>query len=264
MELQHGDDSLAAGIAQRYPNGDPAWLNTPALQTNFSPAVTEFYNEVYNGMADLMAAAGCVPYLQFGEVQWWYFPLAGSGMPFYDDYTVSEFQSRYGRPMSVFPTNDADPTAYPDEAEFLPALIGEFTDAVTAYVKTAHPNCRFEVLYPTDVNETAFNTAINYPAASWTSAKLDNLKTESFTYTYTRNLDRCFGTISYGKARGFTPSTRSFLVGIADSKTAWIKELHEALAQNVESIVLFALDQYCLIGYDTPLPTALRRNQFCG
>lgn len=264
MELQHGDPSLDAGVAQRYPNGDPAWLNTPALQTNFSPTSTDFWKEVYCGMADVMAAAGCVPYLQFGEVQWWYFPLAGAGMPFYDDYTLAEFQNRYGRELSVFPTNDADPAAYPEEVEFLPSLIGEFTNAVIAHVRSSHPGCRFETLYPTDVNETAFNTAINYPAAAWTPDRLDNLKTESFTYTYTRNLDRAFGTISHGALRGFTPSRRSFLVGIADSKTAWLKEVHEALAQNVESIVLFALDQYCLIGYDTPLPTALRRNFFCG
>ncbi len=38
MELQHGDDTPQASLAQRYPNGDPVWLNTPALQTNFGPA----------------------------------------------------------------------------------------------------------------------------------------------------------------------------------------------------------------------------------
>ena len=41
-------------------------------------------------MADLMASAGVPPYLQFGEVQWWYF-AAASGMPFYDSYTTSNF-----------------------------------------------------------------------------------------------------------------------------------------------------------------------------
>ena len=29
MELQHGDDEAAAGLAQRYPDGAAAWLNTP-------------------------------------------------------------------------------------------------------------------------------------------------------------------------------------------------------------------------------------------
>src|SRR5208282_2246279 len=93
MELQNGDDSAAAGIAQLYPNGNPAWLNTPALQTNFSPASTAFWQQVYTDMADLMAGAGIVPYLQFGEVQWWYFPgptatvTTETGLPLYDSYT---------------------------------------------------------------------------------------------------------------------------------------------------------------------------------
>jgi len=53
MELQHGDTSVAAGIAQRYPNGAPALLNTPALQTNFSPTSTNFWKQVYLEMATL-------------------------------------------------------------------------------------------------------------------------------------------------------------------------------------------------------------------
>ena len=115
MELQHGDDTPQASIAQRYPNGDPVWLNTPALQTNFGPESTAFWREVYREMADLMAASGIPPYLQFGEVQWWYF-AAASGMPFYDSHTTTSFQARYGqtdgcdpqserRPERVIPTN---------------------------------------------------------------------------------------------------------------------------------------------------------------
>ena len=264
MELQHGDDSLEAGIAQRYPNGEPAWLNTPALQTNFSPESTAFWREVYKEMAGLMAAAGCTPYLQFGEVQWWYFPWPGSGMPFYDAHTRSAFEAAYGREMRVIMSNNADPAAYAEEAEFLPALIGQFTDNVMAHVRAAHPNCRFEVLYPTDVNETAFNSLINYPVAQWTPSNLDCLKTESFTYTYARDLNACYGTIRHGQDRGFPAQSRSFLVGIAESKTTWLKELNYALGENIESIVLFALDQYCLIGYATPLPRGRGRSFFAG
>ena len=43
MELQHGDDTPQAHLAQRYPNGDAVWLNTPALQTNFGPESTAFW-----------------------------------------------------------------------------------------------------------------------------------------------------------------------------------------------------------------------------
>ena len=264
MELQHGDPSTTAGIAQRYPNGDPAWLNTPALQTNFSPESTSFWKQVYLDMAGLMDGAGYQPYLQFGEVQWWYFPLLGSGMPFYDDYTKTTFQSTYGYSMNVIADNTVDPDDYPDEAELLPALIGNFTSEVMSFVRSTYPTCRFEVLYPTDVNDTPLNEVINYPTATWTPANLDCLKTESFTFTYTRDLDACRGTISYGQTLGFPRDKRSFLVGIGDSTTTWLKELRYALAENVESIVLFALDQFCLIGYEAPPPNSHRRSLFMG
>ena len=36
---------LAAGIAQRYPDGNAVMVNTPALQTNFSPTSTAFWQQ---------------------------------------------------------------------------------------------------------------------------------------------------------------------------------------------------------------------------
>ncbi len=264
MELQHGDPSPAAGMAQRYPSGEAVLLNTPALQTNFSPTSIAFWEQVYLDMADVMAEAGVQPYLQFGEVQWWYFPYDGSGMPLYDQYTKDTFASLYGREMVVIPSHEADPADYPDEVAFVAGLIGQFTDAVVEYVRASHPTCRFEVLYPTDVNDTALNTLINYPALHWTPEKLDNLKTESFTYTYTRDLDAAYGTVCYGTQRGFGPHQRSFLVGIGDSKVPWAKEVNRAQAENVESVVLFALDQFCLIGYPVPLPRSHRRSRYLG
>jgi len=115
-ELGNGDPSVAAGIAQRYPDGSACKVNTPALQTNFSPVSLAFWQQVYLDMANVMTAAGLAPSLQFGEVQWWYFcpptdpskgnwtPIANGGMPFYDAYTMSTFQSQYGRPSMCSPT----------------------------------------------------------------------------------------------------------------------------------------------------------------
>ncbi len=74
MELGNGDPSVGAGIAQRYPDQTPALLSTPSLQTNFSPTSATFWQQVYLDMATVLNAAGLTPYLQFGEVQWWYFP----------------------------------------------------------------------------------------------------------------------------------------------------------------------------------------------
>ena len=105
MELQHGDPSAGAGIAQVGPSGDPILLPTPSLQTNFSPASLAFWREVYAEMAGIQAAAGLTPFLQFGEVQWWYFPNDGlgtnfSGMPFYDAWNRATFEAQYGHPLA--------------------------------------------------------------------------------------------------------------------------------------------------------------------
>jgi hypothetical protein len=260
MELQHGDPSTSAGIAQRYPSQAAVLLNTPALQTNFSPTSASFWQQVYKDMATVLTAAGLVPYLQFGEVQWWYFPDDGSGMPFYDAYTTATFLAQFGHPMAVITSNAVDPLTVPQEAAFLPGLIGSFTSQIRSFVRATYPNARFEVLYPTDVNNTPLNQAINYPTADWTPANLNCLKTESFTYTFERNLDLAGTTIAAGAGLGFAPSQRSFLVGVSDSSTSWLKEARLAEANGLESVVLFALDQFCLIGYSLPLSTGMRRS----
>lgn len=255
MELQHGDPSLAAGIVQRYPSGEPVLLNTPAYQTNFSPTSEAFWRDVYKDMAAEMIAAGCVPYLQFGEVQWWYFAYDPSGLPFHDAYTKDTFLATYGFPIRAVADGTVNPALYPEEAEFLPGLIGAFTTQIMSYVRATYPNCRFEVLYPTDVNEGAFNRVINYPS-SWNQSTLDCLKTESFTYTFIRDLDKCLASMQYSSGVGFSRNKRSHLIGISDPIAPWLKETRLARAENLESVVLFALDQFCLIGYPAPLPPA--------
>jgi len=263
MELQHGDDTQSAALAQRYPNGDPVWLNTPALQTNFGPQSTAFWQQAYLDMADLMSSAGLRPYLQFGEVQWWYF-AAASGMPFYDGYTTGTFQAAHGRPMAVIASEHADPAQYPDECAFLPSLIGAFTNAIMAFVRQSHSDARFEVLYPPDVNDTALNQIINFPKGAWTPAALNCLKTENFTYTGNRNLDEAQQSIELPMELGFGCAQSSHLVGIGEYTTPWDKERLLALGANLDSVVLFALDQFCLVGYGLPLDQSQRRAVFLG
>jgi hypothetical protein len=102
--------------------------------------------------------------------------------------------------------------------------------------------------------------AINFPAASWTPSALTVLKTESFGFTFSRDLDQAEHTMDFGITYGFPATQRSHLVGIGDSTTAWIKEAETAEGKRFESVVLFALDQFCLIGYGLPLPDMLRRS----
>lgn len=267
-EIKHGNPSVSAGIAQRDVAGDPILLPTPALQTNFSPTSLDFWKQVHADCAQVMNEAGIVPYLQFGEEQWWYFPHDGrnppdrvnfASMPFYDVWTTGEFVARYGHAMAVFYNSSYDPADYPDEMEFLSDLIGEFTDAVMAHVRTTYPTARFEVLYPYDVNGNPFNYAFNYPAAHWTPAALDCLKTEGLSLTFTRNLAASEAGIGMGEPLGFGPAQRAHLVGLGDSTAPWLKEMRIADGKGFESTVGFALDQFCLIGYELPFPQSTRR-----
>jgi hypothetical protein len=265
-ELGNGDPSLGAGIGQRYLDGSAVIVSTPALQTNFSPTSAAFWQQVHLDMATVMNAAGVTPYLQFGEVQWWYFPeMAGDppvpiGMTFYDPYTTSTFEGQYGRAMSSILSNTVDPATVPQEAAFLPGLIGNFTAQIRGFVRLTYPTCRFEVLYPPDVNNFALTSVINYPTNDWTPANLNCLKTESFSYTYERDLDQSFISMTSVNSLGFTPSQRAHLVGVSDVTTAWVKEVRLAQGEGFESVVLFALDQMCLIGYSLPLSRGMRRS----
>jgi hypothetical protein len=263
MELGNGDDSTAAGIAQRYPDGDAVWVSTPALQTNFSPQSTAFWQQAYADMAAVMDGAGLTPYLQFGEVQWWYFADA-SGMPFYDSYTTTSFQQTYHRQMAVIASQNADPSGLADECAFLSQLIGTFTSTIMAFVRQSYSNAIFEVLYPPDTNDTALNQLVNFPKSAWTAANLACLKTENFTYTGDRNLDQARQSIELPMQLGFPPAQASHLTGIGDYTTPWAKERRLAIGAGVGSVVLFALDQFCLIGYGLPLENGPRIARFQG
>jgi hypothetical protein len=173
-------------------------------------------------------------------------------MPFYDAYTQQQFSAAYGAPMQEITSNTSDPSSYPNEVAFLPTLIGAYTAALRSALQTAYPGCRFEVLYPTDVNNFALNTLINYPSTDWTPANLTCLKTESFGFTGSYDLVSCTMSMNTSTAKGFPNSRRAHLIGISDAWSAWLKEADIAQSQGLETVVLFALDQYCLIGYPPP------------
>jgi hypothetical protein len=269
MELQHGDPDPAAGIAQRYHDGSAVQLTTPALQTNFSPTSAAFWQQVHLDMANLMDQAGVVPYLQFGEVQWWYFtwdqnPLTPhNSLPFYDAYTTSTFNATYGQPMHVFANTSENPALFPNESQFLPGLIGAFTTQIINFVRATHADARFEVLYPPDTNDSPLDLVINLPS-QWTAATLDCFKTENFTFTNLRNMNDAQNSILLPMQLGFPASKSSHLIGMGDYTSPWLREVGMSKAQGVESVVLFALDQFCLIGYPAPLTRSQRRSRFMG
>jgi hypothetical protein len=132
------------------------------------------------------------------------------------------------------------------------------------FVRQEHADVRFEVLYPPDVNDTPLNRVINYPRNDWTAATLSCMKTENFTYTVDRNLYKAQTSIDLPAQMGFPCGQSSHLVGISEYTTPWNKERLLSLGASLESVVLFALDQFCLVGYDLPLEAGSRRAVFMG
>jgi hypothetical protein len=270
-ELSHGDPSVPAGMAQRYPDGSAVIVNTPGVQTNFSPASIDYWKQVYLDMAALQDEAGVTPYLQFGEVQWWYFPKPWPisdppdppvGMTFYDDYSTTEFQSRYSHAMHVFLSNDESPASYPDEAEFLPDLIGEYCAAIRSYVLATYPGAKFEVLYPHDVNDFALTRVVNFPEGDWTPTNLEVLKTENFGHTAARNLDKAVESVLLPLGKGFPRNRAAHLIGVFTPNEPWNWERRLASAHHIESVVLWAFDQFSMVGYTLPLREGVRRARF--
>jgi hypothetical protein len=90
------------------------------------------------------------------------------------------------------------------------------------------------------------------------------LKTENFSYTAARNLDEAKTAIGLAAQIGFPASQMSHLVGIGDYTTPWTQEWQLAIEAGAESAVLFALDQFCLIGYGLPLTASAPRALFMG
>ena len=111
------------------------------------------------------------------------------------------------------------------------------------------------------MNDSPLNSVINLPS-EWTPATLDCFKTENFTYTGLRNMNDALESILLPMQLGFPPSKASHLVGIGDYTTPWLREVRASKAEGVESVVLFALDQFCLIGYPAPLERSQRRSGF--
>jgi hypothetical protein len=161
----------------------------------------------------------------------------------------------------VFASSDESIIAFPEEAAFLPGLIGAFSNQIISFVRATHSTTRFEVLYPPDVNDSTVNRVINLPS-TWTPETLDCLKTENFLFTGGRNLNQARGSIGLPMELGFPAVKASHLVGIGDYTSPWLREARASKAEGVESVVLFALDQFCLIGYPTPLERSQRRSVF--
>jgi hypothetical protein len=103
---------------------------------------------------------------------------------------------------------------------------------------------------------------INFPETDWTPAQLEVLKTENFEFTFTRNLDKALESIRLPLEKGFSRSKTAHLVGVYSPNDPWNWERRLARANHIESVVLWAFDQFSMIGYSLPLSEGVRRGRF--
>jgi hypothetical protein len=251
-------------FAQQYPDGTAVLTSNNSIQTAFRPETESYWQQVYLETAQLMAAAGVTPALQFGEIQWWYTPDA-SGMAYYDSYTTAQFLATYGRALHVFLTNNDDPTAWPTDVAFLSGQLGAHISAIQSYVAASCPTTLFEVLWPMDVNDPSacrLNYAVNL-SAGWTPGQFSTFRSEAFGYTTSGNMADAVAAIQFPMDElGFSSAQSRHIVGVFGYPWPWQRVLTLAGRANLGGISLWAYDEFCLFALPLPLAAEARRAQF--
>jgi hypothetical protein len=62
--------------------------------------------------------------------------------------------------------------------------------------------------------------------------------------------------------KGLPRDRSSHLIGVFGASEPWNWERRLAQAEALESVVLWAFDQFCMIGYALPLKEGIRRSLF--
>jgi len=267
------DNPPSAVWVQRYPDGQPVETATGFGNKNsshcaFAPPFRGYIKKAYEELAGHMETAGLTARLQFGEVLWWYFANA-SGMAFYDAYTTSRFQTQYGRPLHTFLTPNDDPAVngYVD-ANFLRQTVKDHVDAIRAYVLAAHPNAKFEILWPLDVNDPTtrqLNRHINLPV-EWESkagSGFDTFLIEGFQFAgVDRNLDKVRWMAGYPfEVLSWPRADCRYLMGLFNAGWPWEHDYLAARRSRVPVIKIWAYDHLCLFGRGVPMPAESRSNR---
>jgi hypothetical protein len=268
-----------AAWAQRFADGTSVLTDTgfgglQSTQCTFSSAVQQYLRQAYAEMAASMSAAGLTPWLQFGEVGWWFFPGANpsdtKGMAFYDPDTGAAALSALGRPLAAFthPGDDPAVNGYAD-ANFLRERIKTHIDAIRTYVLASVPGAKFELLWPLDVDYPSttaraqlggrllryVNFPIEYQAQS--GSGLDRLKIEGLAFGATeRNYDEARQAIAFPVTSpcAWPAAAIAYLVPLFNGGCPWPREYLAAVNAGVPRINLWAWDHLALLSWPVPLP----------
>lgn len=265
----------------RFPDGRPVETDTgfgglKSSHCSCSPVFTNYIALAYREIATLMENAGLVAWVQRGEVLWWFFSNYNAatnpagGMSYYDDDTVAAFQAQEGRPLHLFRTPADDPTVNGSvDADFLAARLRSHFDDLRTQLAATHPNAKWELLWPLDVNEPEsqpLNFHVNLPP-EWrqkSGSGFDRFLAEGFQFgrlrrdaNDIRRLARYpFTELSWPRA------DCGYLMGIFDP--GWPFEIDFTMGQESGTPVvkIWAWDHVCLFGRMVPLPRARRRSGY--
>jgi hypothetical protein len=279
MELVNPPDGYVARFANQ--NAVSTATGFGSLVSNHCAAgsakLLAYLKAVYRNIAQLQAAAGLTPAVQYGEFLWWYVPdPAGSGMAYYDAETTAAAQSALGRPLHTFLTTNDDPTVNASaDAVFLRNRLRDHLNALVADIRSAYPSVQCELLWPYDVNYPTpvpvgnpqlggqLNRFVNLPV-EWTTQStsgFDYMKTEALAFTTSlRDLNLAREAVELFSSLGWPRSAQRYLVPVFGIAIPWERELALVWGAGLPAANLWAFDHVCLYNLNVPERPLPRRS----
>ena len=262
--------------------GDQVQAQLQTSQCNFNPATfTAYQIYVYEQVAALLGAAGITtPWLQFGEVEWWFFPGESAtddqGMAYYDATTSAAATSDLGRSLTTFLTPNDDPSVNSfADANFLVGLLQVHIHSIVTAVLAATPSAMFELLWPYDINwPTSYvdpmgvlppiggqlNRYVNLPTDYCASGSdINRLKMEALAWGTTyRNLANALATFNfYATDTTWSLNEVLCLVPWDNQGCPWENEFLESQDVGISQMCFWALDHIILFSWNNQMPTQL-------
>ncbi len=262
------------GFAARYPDRklveiDVGFGSLKSSHCAFATPMRDFHSALFVELAGMMAAAGLIPNIQFGEFLWWFFTSFNSanpagGMGFYDPETAAAAASALGRPLHVFRSPSDDPLVNGGaDARFLRDRLRDYVSYLAGVLRGAYPPVKCELLFPYDVNHPvpagthelggALNRFVNFPS-EWESkatSGLDRIKMEALDFgAWSRDLNLSRSAMEFPLNLNWPRNSIRYLVPTFRPKIAWRKEYLVARGLRIPVVNFWAYDHFCLFNLD--------------
>ena len=247
----------------RYANGRRVKTGWSSHHCAFSAAVLAYQKEAFAEMANLMAKAGLVPWIQFGEFLYWpksnyadyQTPGDVGGMAFYDGYTTWLAQQQLGRPLWVFRLPTDDPTEHPEDSAFLRSRILEHVTALKQHVLGVVPSTKFEILWALDAEmgpplgyAGALIEYVSTPDAWRSKGLFDRFKVECLDRSaYTHDVDILRSAVAWPFTEpgwSWDKADCAYLAANWNGGCLWRQEIDLARQAGVPLVGVWAFDHF--------------------